>query len=69
MNAKQFFDKVCEMREAQKAYARTLDPNAQNIKIALETAIDNEIERVDRVLREQQEKVERFEARQTNLNL
>lgn len=46
MNAKQFFDKVAEMRKAQKEYFRTRTPLALNQSKQLEREIDKEIERV-----------------------
>lgn len=46
MNAKQFFDKVAEMRKAQKEYFRTRTPLALNQSKQPEREIDKEIERV-----------------------
>lgn len=52
MNAKQFFDKVSEMREAQKAYFRTRTSTDLNRSKALEREIDNEIERVRNITKQ-----------------
>lgn len=46
MNHEQFFNKVAEMREAQKAYFATRDPSTLRKSKALETEIDREIKRV-----------------------
>lgn len=46
MNHEQFFNKVAEMREAQKAYSATRDPFTLRKSKALETEIDREIKRV-----------------------
>lgn len=46
MNPEQFFNKVAEMREAQKAYFATRDPSTLRKSKALETEIDREIRRV-----------------------
>lgn len=42
MNPEQFFNKVAEMREAQKAYFATRDPSTLRKSKALETEIDRE---------------------------
>lgn len=46
MNPVQFFDKVAEMREAQKEYFRTRSKDALIKSKQTEREIDNEIERV-----------------------
>lgn len=49
MNPEQFFNKVAEMREAQKAYFATRDPLMLRKSKALETEIDREINRVRQI--------------------
>ena len=46
MNAKEFFDKVVEMRKAQKDYFKTRDVLVLKNAKALEREIDEEIKRV-----------------------
>lgn len=46
MNPVQFFDKVAEMREAQREYFRTRSKEALIKSKQTEREIDNEIERV-----------------------
>lgn len=46
MNPVQFFDKVAEMREAQREYFRTRSKEALIKRKQTEREIDNEIERV-----------------------
>lgn len=50
MKAKQFFDLTAQMRAAQKAYFKTRSRDALNRSKALEKRIDDEIERVNRIL-------------------
>ena len=50
MNAKQFFDKVVIMRKHQKEYYKTRSREALQASKALETEVDNEIQRVFKVL-------------------
>lgn len=50
MNAKQFFDKVVEMRKMQKEYFGTRSTKALTRSKILEHEIDVEIDRVQRVL-------------------
>lgn len=45
MNPKEFFDKVCRMRKAQKEYFRTRSGRALSDSKRLEKEIDDEIER------------------------
>lgn len=52
MNPKEFFDKVCRMRKAQKEYFRTKSGRALVISKMLEKEIDAEIERVEKVMEE-----------------
>lgn len=49
MNPEQFFNKVAEMREAQKAYFASRDPSTFRKSKALETEIDREIKRVRQI--------------------
>ena len=50
MNPKEFFDKVCRMRKAQKDYFRTRSGRALSDSKRLEKEIDDEIERVNKVM-------------------
>ena len=50
MNARQFFDKVAAMRDAQKEYFKTRTATALNKSKALEREVDEEISRVRAVL-------------------
>lgn len=50
MNARLFFDKVVEMRNAQKEYFRTRDKTAFGKAKELESEIDKEILRVKAIL-------------------
>ena len=52
MNARQFFEKVREMRAAQNTYFKTKNYNDLNRARALEKEIDAEIKRVDAVIAE-----------------
>lgn len=52
MTPKEFFDKVCRMRKAQKDYFRTRSGRALNDSKRLEQEIDAEIERVSKVMEE-----------------
>lgn len=52
MNPKEFFDKVCRMRKAQKEYFRTRSGRALADSKRLEKEIDDEIERVEKVMEE-----------------
>lgn len=62
MNPEQFFNKVAEMREAQKAYFATRDPSTLRKSKALETEIDREIKRVRQI-----KAAERFKATNPSL--
>lgn len=46
MNAREFFDKVCDMRIAQKTYFKTRDPHDLRVARKIEGDIDREIDRV-----------------------
>lgn len=50
MSPKEFFDKVCRMRKAQKEYFRTRSGRALADSKRLEKEIDDEIERVEKVM-------------------
>ena len=50
MDAKTFFQKVALMRKAQKDYFKTRSQTALRNSKALETEIDNEIERVNKII-------------------
>ena len=50
MKPKEFFDKVSELREAQKEYFKTRSNAALNRSKALEKEIDEEIARVNTIL-------------------
>ena len=52
MNARQFFDLVAEMREAQKKAATTLKYEEIERVAQLERVVDNEIERVTKILQQ-----------------
>lgn len=52
MNPKEFFNKVCRMRKAQKEYFRTRSGRALADSKRLEKEIDDEIERVEKVMEE-----------------
>lgn len=52
MNAREFFDKVCDMRIAQKKYFKTRDPHDLRIARKIEGDIDREIDRVRGILHE-----------------
>lgn len=62
MNPEQFFNKVAEMREAQKAYFATRDPSTLRKSKALEGEIDREIKRVREI-----KAAERFKANNPSL--
>ena len=54
MNAKQFYDHVVLMREAQKEYFRTRSQAALKLSKALEFEIDAEITRVNALMEKEQ---------------
>ena len=56
MNARQLFDKVCMMRKYQKAYERTHSQLSYNQSKSIEKEIDAEIERVQNIIREREQK-------------
>lgn len=53
MNARQFFDRVVQLRKFQKEYFATRSKEALRQSIALEKEVDAEIERVQAVLAKQ----------------
>lgn len=57
MNAKEFFDKVAQMREYQKQYFRTRAQGYLLKSKELEAQIDKEIERVKQATQPQQQKL------------
>ena len=63
MNSRQFFDKVCMMRKYQKVYERTHSQLSYNQSKSIEKEIDSEIERVQNIIRE----IEQKEYEQNNL--
>ena len=52
MNARQFYDLVVELRKAQKQAATTLKYEEIERVAQLERAVDNEIERVTKILQQ-----------------
>lgn len=56
MNAKEFFDKVSEMRQAQKAYFKMRTSTDLRRCKQLEKEIDQEIERVSCIIREREQR-------------
>ncbi len=58
MDKREFFDKVSEMRKAQKEYFSTRSSASLNRSKALEKEIDNEIARVNRILSGRKEPVQ-----------
>lgn len=53
MNAREFFDKVVDMRIAQKTYFKTRDPHDLRVARKVEGDIDREIDRVRGLLAKQ----------------
>ncbi len=53
--ARQFFDLVCRMREAQKTYFRTRATSALNESRRLEKSVDDEIKNALRIEQESRE--------------
>ena len=52
MNARQFYDLVVELRKAQKIAATTLKYEGIERAFQLERVVDNEIERVTKILQQ-----------------
>ena len=55
MNAKEFFSLVKEMRLQQKEYFKTRSSDALKKSKALEKRVDDEIERVEKVMNEKKQ--------------
>lgn len=55
MNARQFYDLVVELRKAQKTAATTLKFEEIERVAQLERVVDNEIERVTKILEQRSE--------------
>ena len=55
MNAKEFFGLVKEMRFAQIEYFKTRSSDSLKRSKALEKRVDNEIERVEKVMNEKKQ--------------
>ena len=55
MNAKEFFGLVKEMRFQQKEYFKTRSSDALRKSKALEKRVDDEIERVEKVMNEKKQ--------------
>ena len=55
MDAKSFFNLVAAMRDKQKEYFRTRSQSALRESKTLEKRVDDEISRVERILKEKQE--------------
>ena len=58
MDKREFFDKVSEMRDAQKEYFRTHSSASLNKSKKLEKEIDDEILRVNKILSGRKEPVQ-----------
>lgn len=54
MDAKEFFNKVVQLRRAQREYFRTRSGQALSVSKRLEREIDDEIDRVNKLLAERQ---------------
>jgi len=54
MDAKKFYDTVKKMREAQRLYFKTRSPSALEESRRLERTIDEEIQRVERIIYDRQ---------------
>ncbi len=54
MNARQFFDRVAQLRKFQKEYFATRSKESLHQSITLEKEIDTEIERVQTLLAQKQ---------------
>lgn len=54
MKSRDFFDLVSEMRSTQKEYFKTRDKDVLNKSKDLERRVDNEIERVNKILAERE---------------
>ena len=54
MNPREFYDKVVQMRLAQKEYFKTRTSSSLIESKRLEKVIDDEIERVEKIIHQQQ---------------
>lgn len=60
MNAREFYDNVCKMRDAQKRFNDLSDDECMADVLKYESIIDAEIERVNNILKKQEnEQVDR----------
>jgi hypothetical protein len=66
MNARQFYDLVVELRKAQKIAATTLKYEEIERAFQLERVVDNEIERVTKILRQRDEQLRQQNNQHTN---
>lgn len=53
MNAREFFDKVAAMRQAQRDYFKTRDKDTLIRSKTLEKEVDDEIKRVNEIIEKQ----------------
>ena len=60
MNAREFFDLVSEMRKAQKDYFKTRRTGSLNLSKQLEKQVDDEIQRVNDILKPKPKQGELF---------
>lgn len=58
MNAREFYNLVVKMREAQTSYAKYPYPHLKDDVAKYETIVDAEIKRVDEVLKRQAEQAQ-----------
>lgn len=65
MKPREFYDMVCRMRKAQKEYFRTRSGQALSVSKRLEREIDDEIDRVNKLLAERQNPKMEFPIEQT----
>lgn len=57
MNARQFFEKVAQLRKYQKEYFATRTKESLHQSIQLEKEIDAEIARVQAIIKKRQDKI------------
>lgn len=67
MKPKEFFDAVVRMREKQQEYFKTKTSSALTESKRLERVIDDEIERVQRIIHEKQEDIGGIDSNRTAL--
>ncbi len=68
MNARQFFDKVAELRQAQKEYFKTRSSQALSQSKFLEREIDNEIRRVKEIENKKQQELVQTDLKENRKN-